>query len=115
MTDAQIRIDKVDNDLKFYHWSKYVLASLVVLLVVLVSIVTVETLLSVQSTADHINSCIDPHGSCYKNGDRRSSSAIQLINDNQKKIVSVAAYCAKQPGNTTLQQIEDCVNKELKR
>lgn len=115
MSDSQIRIDKVDKDLKLYHWSRYVFVTLTTLLVVLVAVIQFVTLASVQDSTDRIQSCIDPHGACYKSGDRRSSAAIQLINSNQEKIVTAAAFCAKLPGNTTLQQIEDCVNKELKK
>lgn len=115
MTDTQTRIDRVDNDLKLYHWSRYALFILLAIAIGLVATVQFVTLSSVQHTTDQIQSCIDPHGQCFKSGDRRSSSAIQLINANQQKIVTAAAYCAKLPGNITLQQISDCVNKELKK
>lgn len=68
---------------------------------------------TIQTSVDQLQSCIDPNGACYKSGDRRSGAAVKTINETQKRIVTVAAYCAKQPGNKTLQQIEACVNKEL--
>jgi hypothetical protein len=111
----KIRIDKVDRDLTLYHWSKIALAIAAVILIGIVVTIQFVTLSSVQNSTDRIQSCIDPKGACYKSGDRRSSAVVKLLNDSQEKIVTAAAFCAKQPGNTTLQQIEDCTNKELKK
>jgi len=103
------------NGIRFYHWSKYVLFALCLAVVVLFSIAMMQILVSVQTTSDRLLSCTDPKGACYQSGDRRSGAAIKTINDYQKTIVITAAYCAKQKENVTTNQIEACVNKELKK
>lgn len=115
MSDIEIRNLKQDNALKLYHWSRWLLVTLLVVATVLYGAIQVVTLNEVKNTSDRLLSCTDPKGECYKSGDRRSGAAIKTINEQQKQVVTIAAYCAKQPGNTTLEQIEDCVNKELTR
>lgn len=113
--ERKIRIDKVDKDLTLYHWSKVAFVTAATALVVLVACIQFLVLSSVQKTTDQIQSCIDPKGQCYKNGDRRSSAVVKLLDADQQKIVTTAAFCAKQPGNITLHEISDCVNRELKK
>lgn len=105
--------DKVDQQIKYYTWWKYMVAMLLILLMIMVAIVQFLTLANVLKTTDQIKSCIDPKGQCYRTGDRRSSAVVKTINDNQKQIVTITVFCAKQPGNETLEQIQSCVDKEL--
>lgn len=115
MSDIEVRNLKQDNALRLYHWSKWVLLAVITAAVLLYGCIQLVTLNEVRETSDRLLSCTDPKGDCYRNGDRRSGAAIKTINEAQKQVVTIAAYCAKQPGNTTLEQIEDCVNKELAR
>ena len=107
--------DKVDRNVKYLSVSRLMFYILTIIAVLLVIVGMFWMLSKVYDIAHSIEDCITPTGNCYKNGDRRSGAAIKTINDNQKQIITVAAYCAKQPGNNTLVQIEACVNKELNR
>lgn len=106
-------IEKIDRNLKFYSLSKWILGAAIAAAIIMVAVVQFVTLSSVQETTDQIQSCIDPQGTCYKSGDRRSGAVVKTLNETQKTIVIAAAFCAKQPGNDTVAEIEACVNKEL--
>lgn len=108
-------VGKSNKELTLYHWSRYVLGGFALVAVILFSFIMLQILRGVQDTSDRLLSCTDPKGECYQSGDRRSGAAIQTINESQKRIVTIAAYCAKQTENKTLDQIEACVNKELNR
>lgn len=64
--------------------------------------------------------CVEPSGSCYKDGQKRTAEVVQnLIDANQldevatRRIVVVAAACSKDPENETLDDIQACVDKVL--
>ena len=115
MSEHEKNAETIDRKLKFYSISKWILGFCVALLISLVAVVQFLTLAEVQRTTDQIQSCIDPKGACYRSGDRRSGAVVKTLNETQKAIVIAASFCAKQPGNTTAAQIEDCVNKELNK
>ena len=119
-TPSHEQIDKIDKNIKYMSVARFVGITASVLggvLIVFIMLTTMYKVLEISTTnkevSQTIRDCIDPTGQCYKSGDRRSGAAVKTINETQKHIVTVAAYCAKQPGNQTLEQIEACVNKEL--
>lgn len=114
MSDAEV-VSKIDNNIKYYNTAKLLLGVLVSIVIIALVLLQFIILFNVGKTADQIQDCLNISGSCYKNSTQRSGDAVKRISENQKRIVTVAAYCAKQPGNNTLQQIEDCTNKELNR
>lgn len=114
--------EKVVKKQATVNFVRYILISVIGLTVAIVLILQTTLLYQQQkfdevgqSTRDRLLDCTDPTGQCYREGQKRSGAAIKQINDAQKQVVTIAAYCAKQPKNQTLEQIEDCVNKELKR
>jgi hypothetical protein len=107
--------DKVDRTITLYHWSKYVLIALLIVAILLVIVVQFVTLFRVGDTADKLLDCTEAKGACYQEQVKRSGVIVNDIGERQKQIVTIASYCAKQPGNNTLEQIEDCVNNELAR
>lgn len=107
--------EHIERDFKLYSFSKLLLVFLLIAAAIVYGSIQIITLTEVKDTSARLLSCTDPNGECYKSGDRRSGAAIKTINEAQKQVVTIAAYCAKQPGNVTLEQIEDCVNKELTR
>lgn len=114
-TPNQELVEKIDRNVKYLSVARLVgIAATAVfgILIIVALFVMLGKLYDLNST---IEDCINPQGKCYKSGDRRSSAAVKTISDSQKQIVTVAAFCAKQPGNNTLEQIEACVNKELTR
>lgn len=115
MSSQEDIVQKVDKTITLYHWTRQILIALLIVLIGLVVVVQFMILGNVQSTTDQLLDCTDPSGQCYQDGSRRQGEAVKNITNEQKRIVTIAAYCAKQPGNNTLEQIEDCVNKELKR
>ncbi len=112
---SERKLTKIDDSIKYYRWSKVLVWFFVALAMTSFSVVMYYTLQEVQSQTELLVDCTTPDGDCYKNGDRRSSAAVQAINENQKRIVTVASYCAKLSENDTLTEIEDCTNKELAR
>lgn len=64
---------------------------------------------STNSNSQLLIDCTSPTGKCYQDGQRRTGSAIGTIN----QVSIYAAYCSKIPSNTTVKQIETCINKEL--
>ncbi len=109
------KLTKIDRNIQYYRWSKILVWIFVAIATGAFSLIMYYTLSEVQSQTKLLVDCTTPSGECYKNGDRRSSSVVKLISDNEKRIVTVAAFCAKQPQNVTLKEIEDCTNKELNR
>lgn len=114
-TESRELSDKIDKKLKIYTIWTYLLWIAAAILVATFSITMFVSITEVRKQTNLLVSCTTPTGACYKSGDRRHSGAVQLITENQKRIVTAAAYCAKLPGNTTLAQIEDCTNKELQK
>lgn len=119
-TPSNEQIDKIDKNIRYMSAARFIGIVASVLggvLIIVIMITTMYKVLEISTTnknlTETIQDCIDPGGQCYKTGDRRSGAAVKTINETQKQIVTVAAYCAKQPGNNTLEQIEACVNKEL--
>lgn len=111
---------KIDQQLTVYSRLKLLFVILAAAAFLTSSVILMLVLGEVQNNTKATNTsvsqlkdCIDPKGTCYKSGDRRSGAAVKTINESQKRIVTVASYCAKQPSNITLSQIESCVNKEL--
>lgn len=121
-TPSTDTIDKIDKNIRYMTVARFIGIAASVLggiLIVTIMITTMYKVLEISTTnknlSQTIQSCIDPTGTCYKSGDRRSGAVVKTLNESQKHIVTVAAYCAKQPGNNTLEQIEACVNKELEK
>lgn len=112
---SEEKLTKIDQNINYYNWSKLLMVGAIMVFVTAFSVLMYYTLDEVQKQTSLLVDCTTPEGECYKNGDRRSGAAVKAISDAQKRIVTVAAYCAKQPGNETLKQIEDCTNKELNR
>lgn len=54
--------------------------------------------------------CTTPGHDCYEQGQQRTGEAIVRLN----QIIVLASYCAKQPGNVTVEQIQACVVKGLR-
>lgn len=118
----EVAEEKVVKKKAVYNFARILLVGTVALAIAIVLVLQTSLLLQQQkfdevgkATRDRLLDCTDPNGQCYQDGQKRSGAAIKQINDAQKQVVTIAAYCAKQPGNQTLEQIEDCVNKELKR
>ena len=107
--------EKIDKNIKYMSVARLVGIVATVITVVLVVGAMFFMLVKLYDLNQTIEGCINPQGKCYQSGDRRSGAAVKTINETQKRIVTVAAYCAKQPGNNTLEQIEACTNKELSR
>ena len=107
--------EKIDKNIKYLTWGRLLGVTATVIGGTLVLVALFFILFKVYDVSRTIQDCIDPKGHCYQSGDRRNGATVKSINENQKQIVTVAAYCAKQPGNITLEQIEACVNKELSR
>jgi hypothetical protein len=62
--------------------------------------------------------CTTAGGKCYAEQNKRSLEFIKQIIDEEgdtQKIVVLAAYCAKVPGNDTAESVEKCVNERLKK
>lgn len=66
--------------------------------------------------------CTQPGGQCYQDGQERTAEAVQSIIDESllqeaatRRVVVLAAYCAAQPGQETVEQIEACITREMKR
>lgn len=121
-TPSHEQIDRIDKNIKYMSAARFIGITASLLggaLIVVIMLTTMYKVLEISTTnkevSQTIRDCIDPQGQCYRNGDRRSGAAVKTINESQKHIVTVAAYCAKQPGNKTLEQIEACVNKELSK
>ena len=118
---SQSRVEtRIETQLTWYSRIKLIFIILAVAAFTLTTITLMLVLSEVSNNTDAINksveqlqSCIDPKGTCYKSGDRRSGAAVKTINETQKKIVVAASFCANQPENQTVKQIESCVNKEL--
>lgn len=108
-------VDKVDRNVKYLSVARLIGLTATVIAATALTVALFVLMFKVYDLSSTIEDCINPTGDCYKNGDRRSGAAVRQIGESQKQIVTVAAYCAKQPGNNTLEQIEACVNKELTR
>lgn len=115
MSSNKDLVDKVDRNVKYLSWARLVGITATIVAVTLILVGIFSMLYQNFKLTNQIEDCINPKGSCYQNGDRRQGAAIKTINESQKQIITIAAYCAKQPGNNTLEQIEACVNKELNR
>jgi hypothetical protein len=62
--------------------------------------------------------CTTAGGKCYEEQNKRSLEFIKSIIDEEgdtQRIVVLAAYCAKVPGNDTATSVEKCVNERLKK
>lgn len=70
----------------------------------------------IQSLSETINGCVDPEGSCYKQGQRRTAGAVADIN----RVVILAAACSVglSPDVTVVERqaaIQSCVLERLAR
>lgn len=95
---------------QLYHLSLWAFG--IVLSAVLVVILTIVFLNSEENHkgVQRLLDCTTPGGVCYQQGRDSQSGAVGTIN----RITVVAVYCAKLPGNTTLAQIQACVELNLK-
>lgn len=116
-----VLIEKISKNIRYLSIAKMVgmvltiVATAITLGLLFFMLTTLQDAQDAQlELSQQIDDCINPDGDCYKNGDRRNGATVKAISENQKRIVTVAAYCSKQPGNTTIALIEACVNKELK-
>jgi hypothetical protein len=118
----EVAEEKVVKKKAAYNFAKILLVGFAGM--ALATVLTLQTSLLIQQqkfdevgqeTRTRLLDCTDPNGQCYKDGQARSGAIVKSLNDNQKTVVTIAAYCAKQPVNQTLEQIEACVNKELAR
>lgn len=71
---------------------------------------TAETLATVKSLAEKIDSCTDPDGACAKRGRRQTAAVVADISVRQ--IAAVA--CADQPGTQPAVQIKACVDRTMR-
>lgn len=63
----------------------------------------------IEGLAEKIDSCTDPKGACTKRGQKSTAEAIGDIN----RITAIAAACADQAGQQSLEQIQACIIAEL--
>lgn len=63
---------------------------------------------------DTIKDCTQPKGDCYREGQRRTNSAVVAISEATSQAAVYAAYCVKQVSNESVAQIERCVNEQFK-
>ena len=89
--------------------------------IVLSLAVLVSNALTGFQTRDTLVDCVDPQGQCYKDGQARTEDAIQrLIEANSldevatRRIVVLAAACAADVSNDTPDEIQACVDAQLK-
>lgn len=101
---------------RLYEVSKMVLIAITCVATILIlSLIGVgmNQLSDVSENTNHfarvLVDCTTPNGECYKNANRNQSGAIKNINE----VTVLASYCAKQPGNTTENQIRSCIESRL--
>lgn len=65
----------------------------------------------IHQTADRIADCTQPSGQCYKNNEYRTNTAVIQLNT----IAKYAAICADRPGSITAQQMDDCIEEQIRK
>lgn len=87
-----------------------VLVSMLVLLIML-NLETHRTAQHAEETAVRIEDCTSPSGECYNRSVARTDNTVSRINE----ITVLAAYCAKEDSNDTVDKIQRCIEKNLDR
>ena len=64
----------------------------------------------VQRTLDVVIDCTAPNGHCYREGTKRTSTAVIQ----NSEISKYAAVCADRPGTITAEEMDDCIQEQLK-
>lgn len=95
--------------------------AVVVLLVLLVLVRTWSLAQSVREsqrantrTLELIESCTTAGGKCYEHNQETTADVIGLLNDYQRRVVTLAAACADQPETQTAAQIRRCIDAGLR-
>lgn len=84
--------------------------SMVIVGILLAGMARLEAItLGTRTNSQILIDCTSPTGKCYQASEKRTGSAIGTIN----QVSIYAAYCSKIPSNTTVKEIETCINKEL--
>lgn len=91
----------------------------VTVLIAALAIMTINALVSFNTRATLVD-CTIPEGQCYQRGQQQTANVVQqLIDANEldevatRRIVILAAACVEQ-GNSTAEEIQACVDRELK-
>lgn len=69
-----------------------------------------------QSAENHMVSerivdCTSPTGKCFKEGQARTNTAVVQLNT----VAKYAAVCADRPGSITAQEMNDCIEEQLRK
>lgn len=64
-------------------------------------------------TLELIESCTTVGGECYQRSQKRTADVVGLLNNYQRRIVTLAAACADRPRAQTVEQIRQCVEQGL--
>ena len=73
-------------------------------------LINLVVITQVQKSTNTLIDCTTPSHGCYERGRSATSGAVGTIN----RVTIAAIACSKIPGNTTLTQIQVCVQKSVK-
>jgi hypothetical protein len=98
------------------HSKRNAALSVVVVFLIIVSLVgnalVGALLIQTHNVNDRIYSCTTPEGECYNDSNRRTSSAVQLLIDNQRRGELVVACLLLVPDGQRTEQVHlDCDKK----
>lgn len=98
------------------------LAMLAVLLVLVMLVRTWGVAESVRGgqqantrTLELIESCTTVGGECYERSQQSTTDVIGLLNNYQRRVVTLAVACADRPEVQTVDQVRRCVEQGLRR
>jgi hypothetical protein len=108
------------------HRARVIVIQRVLVVMVCIGLVLVLALLSYDAynglkVRSEIVNCTTPEGKCFAENQRRTAEAVRAIAEDgiereavTRRIISLAASCADEPGPQTYKEIEACIRDRLK-
>lgn len=72
------------------------------------------TNLSAGQARDTLIDCVDPAGTCYKDGQERTGEAVTGIVVGTRQVIIATQVCNNRKPSATVDELEKCVDKEIK-
>lgn len=102
------------------YMAQRLFAGIIGLFIIVSMTLLVVNAIEATKTRAALVDCTTPAGQCYQEGQKRTAKVVEqlyqqgLDRENiTREIIVIAAGCAADPENTTIESIEDCVNERL--
>jgi hypothetical protein len=89
-------------------------------LVLVLALLTYDAYVGIKVRGEIVD-CTTPEGKCFAENQRRTAEAVKNIAEDgiereavTRRIISLAASCADEPGSQTYKEIEACIRDRLK-